>query len=295
WNWGNGVAVPSAEYCEKFLKRTIDLIDTYEPDLLYFDDTALPLWPVNDAGLKIAAHMYNKSIFRKGTMQAVITGKVLTEEQQRCMVWDIERGQSNKIEALPWQTDTCIGSWHYDRKILDRHGYKTARTVIHTLADVVSKNGNLMLSIPVKGDGTIDADERKIVEGIGKWMKLHSEAIYATRPWKLFGEGPAIGSDAPISAQGFNEGKGKPFTGEDIRFTVKGDYLYAIALGKPVDNKLTIRSLAQGSAHYPGEISHVELVAGRKSLEHKRTSEGLTVTIPPELDTETGYAIRILP
>ncbi len=98
------------------------------------------------------------------------------------MVWDIERGQSNEIEPLPWQTDTCIGSWHYDRRIYDNKKYKSAKTVVHTLADVVSKNGNLLLSIPVKGNGAIDDLERAVVEELGGWMKLNSEAIYVTRP-----------------------------------------------------------------------------------------------------------------
>ena len=138
------------------------------------------------------------------------------------MVWDIERGQSNSIEPLHWQTDTCIGNWHYDRPLYNEHGYKTAKTVVHTLIDIVSKNGNLLLNIPVRGDGTIDDDERKVVAGITSWMKINSEAIYSTRPWKIFGEGPAIEDVAPLKAQGFNEGKGKPFTYEDIRFTIKG-------------------------------------------------------------------------
>ena len=123
WNWGNGVSVPSKAYCDKFLNRTIDLIDKYNPDLIYFDDTALPLHPVSDAGLKIAAHFYNKSIKDKGSLEAVLFGKILDEQQRKCMVWDIERGQSNNIEPLPWQTDTCIGSWHYNKPVFDNHKY----------------------------------------------------------------------------------------------------------------------------------------------------------------------------
>jgi alpha-L-fucosidase len=114
WDWGNGVTPPSKAYCEKFYDRTIELLDKYEPDLVYFDDTALPLWPVSDAGLRIAAHMYNTSTQRHGGRnEAVINGKILTPQQCKCMVWDIERGQSNEIEPLPWQTCTCIGQWHY--------------------------------------------------------------------------------------------------------------------------------------------------------------------------------------
>ena len=293
WNWGNGAAIPSEAYCEKFYKRTIELIDNYEPDLLYFDDTALPLYPVSDVGLKIAAHMYNRSIFRKGTVQAVITGKVLTEEQRKCLVWDIERGQSNNIEPQPWQTDTCLGNWHYDGKVLSNHQYKTTETVIHTLIDVVSKNGNLLLSVPVKGDGTIDADERQIVQGIGKWMNTYSECIYGTRPWTIFGEGPAMGSAIALNAQGFNEGKGKAFTAEDIRFTKKGKFLYAMPLGPVANNKLIIKSLGEGATYFPGKIGRVVMVGSNMNLEYKLTTAALEVTMPDSVKNEYATAIKI--
>jgi alpha-L-fucosidase len=293
WSWGNGVTKPSEAYIDKFYKRTIELIDKYEPDLLYFDDTVLPLWPVSDAGLKIAAHMYNKSIFRKGSVQAVINGKVLDEEQRKCMVWDIERGQSNSIEPLAWQTDTCIGNWHYDDSVFKNHQYKSARTVIHTLIDVVSKNGNLLLSVPVHGDGTIDADERAIVQEIGKWMRVYSECIYSTRPWKIFGEGPAMNSQVAINAQGFNEGKGKPFTAEDIRFTRKGKFLYAMPLGTPTGNKLVIKSLAENATHFPGKIERVVMVGTNLSLEFKVSSEGLEIVLPDSVKNEYAYAVKI--
>ena len=93
-----------------------------------------------------------------------MNGKKLDEDQRKAMVWDIERGQANDIQPMPWHTDTCIGGWHYDRGIYDRDGYKTAKTVIQSLVDIVSKNGNLMLNIPVRGDGTIDEKEKKVVD-----------------------------------------------------------------------------------------------------------------------------------
>lgn len=284
WNWGNGVNVPSAAYCKKFLNRTINLIDQYNPDLIYFDDTALPLWPISDAGLKIASHFYNKSIKEKGSLEAVLFGKILDEQQRKCMVWDIERGQSNTIEPLPWQTDTCIGSWHYNKPVFTGHRYKSAKTVIHTLIDVVSKNGNLCLSVPVKGDGTIDSDERKIVEDIGRWMAINSEAIYDTRPWKKFGEGPAIENAAPLTAQGFNEGKGKPFTYEDIRFTVKANTLYVFFLGWPESQQILVKSIdAAGSVELLGH-GKIDFIAG---------AEGLKVKLPSQQPCENAFVLKI--
>lgn len=295
WDWGAGVAVPDKDYCDKFFKRTIDLIDKYDPDVVYFDDTVLPLYPISDVGLKIAAHLYNKSIKTKGSLQAVINGKILNEQQRKCMVWDIERGQSNNIEPLPWQTDTCIGSWHYNKPIFDNHRYKSAQTVIHTLIDVVSKNGNLMLSVPVKGNGTIDSDERKIVEEIGRWMKLNSESIYDTRPWTIFGEGPALEDAAPLSAQGFNEGKGKPMGAEDIRFVAKNDVLYATVMGWPENGKVRIKNLGSNNQHYKKKISKVELLATNQSLSFEQTADGLLVNFPENRPAEFyANALRVI-
>ena len=296
WDWGNGAYPLSKAYIEKFYNRTIDLINKYNPDVVYFDDSQLPFWPVSDAGLRIAAHLYNKSIKEHGELRAVINGKILNEDQRKAMVWDIERGQANDIQPLPWQTDTCIGGWHYDRGLYERNGYKTSKTVIQTLVDIVSKNGNLMLNIPVRGDGTIDEKERKVVEEIGIWMKANSESIFGTRPWKIFGEGPAQQGAAQLNAQGFNEGKGKPFSHEDIRFNVKGDVLYATAMGWPQDGKLAIKSLAKNSPHFPKEIQKVEWLPTRQSLTFERTGKGLVVALPERTSDELTYAnvIRIL-
>jgi alpha-L-fucosidase len=173
-----------------------------------------------------------------------LNGKVLDEEQRKCMVWDIERGASNSIEPFVWQTDTCIGGWHYDRRIYNNKSYKTAATVLQTLMDVISKNGNLLLNIPVRGDGSIDELEMAIVKEVGEWMKLNNEAVYATRPWKIFGEGPAIQTAAPLNAQGFNEGKGKPLGAEDFRFTTKGNILFATFFAWPNNSKVLVKSMA---------------------------------------------------
>jgi alpha-L-fucosidase len=291
WEWKKGViTTPSKDYCNKFYNRTIDLINKYNPDVVYFDDSQLPLWPVSDVGLRIAAHFYNKSIKEHGQLKAVINGKILDENQRKAMVWDIERGQANDIQPLPWQTDTCIGNWHYDRGLYERNGYKTAKTVIQTLVDIVSKNGNLMLNIPVRGDGSIDEKERKIVEEIGAWMKVNSESIYGTRPWNIFGEGPAQQTSAQLNAQGFNEGKGKPFTPEDIRFATKDNVLYATAMGWPQEGKLVVKNLAKSSKYFPKEIQKVEWLPTKQSLTFERNENGLIVSLPEKKSDELAYA-----
>jgi len=292
WHWGNGVSKPDKQYIEKFYKRTIELIDKYTPDMVYFDDSQLPLWPISDVGLRIAAHMYNKSIRDKGSLQAVVTGKILDEAQRKAMTWDIERGQGNGIEPIPFQTDTCIGDWHYNREVYDNKRYKSAETVVHMLIDVVSKNGNLMLNIPLRGDGTMDEIERGIVDEIGTWMRANGDSIYKTRPWKIFGEGPAQQVAPALMAQGFNEGKGKPFTAEDIRFVTKADVLYATVMARPEQGYILIKSLSEDSKYYPDKISKVELVANEVPLKFIRTREGLKVMFPAAL-TLPLYAVPI--
>ncbi len=295
WNWGNGATPPDQAYCDKFYNRTMDLINKYQPELIYFDDTALPLWPVSDAGLKIAAHFYNRNNQQHGKKDnGVLFGKILTAHQKKCMAWDIERGSSNQIEPYPWQTCTCIGGWHYDKGVFDRHHYKSAKTVVQTLIDVVSKNGNLLLSVPIKGDGTIDSDEIAIVKGIADWMGVNQEAIIATRPWKVLGEGPQMASVAPLSAQGFNEGKGKPFTAEDVRFTQNknGKTLYAIIMGAPT-NAVTIKSLGTNAKLLEKNIGKITLLGSKEKVKWTQTADALTIEAPQAKPSDVAIVYKL--
>ncbi|HXN35090.1 MAG TPA: alpha-L-fucosidase [Opitutaceae bacterium] len=295
WNWGNGASQPDQAYCDKFYNRVMDLINSYDPDLIYFDDDALPLWPVSDAGLKIAAHFYNHSMREHGGRQeGVLFGKSLDEDERHAMTWDIERGHSSRIEPQPWQSDTCIGGWHYKRSIYEQHGYKTTRTVIQALADIVSKNGNLLLNIPVRGDGTIDDQELAVVEGIAAWMDVNRECIFGTRPWTTCGEGPALAASAPVRDQGFNEGLGKPYTGEDVRFTTKGATLYAILLAWPDGGSATLRSLASGSPGLAGrKVTGVALLGGAGAVSWSQDAQGLRVAMPAAPVGDNPVVLRI--
>jgi alpha-L-fucosidase len=278
WNAAKGSSIPDVAYCDKFYNRTIDLINKYSPDLVYFDDTALPLYPVSDAGLKIAAHFYNSNMkLHDGKLEAVLTNKVLTPEQKQCMVWDIERGQSSKIEPFVWQTDTCIGGWHYDRKLYENHKYKSTATVLQNLSDIVSKNGNLLLSIPVRADGTIDPDEHGIVEGIADWMDVNKEAIFSSRPWVVFGEGPSLTAAKAMRAQGFNEGT--KFTAADVRFTTQGKILYAIVMNTPT-SQVTIKSLGKTANRLGSPIATVELLGQKEKLTWSENDDALTIDPP---------------
>jgi alpha-L-fucosidase len=294
WNWNvsQGSSTPDQAYCDKFYNRTMDLINKYHPDMIYYDDTILPLYGVSDVGLKLAANYYNASMqWHGGRNEAVVTGKGLDENQRKCMVWDIERGASNRLEPLPWETDTCIGNWHYDRRTFENHGYKTADQIIHTLVDVVSKNGNLMLSIPVKGDGTIDTDEVFFLGKMASWMKVNRECIFGTRPWAIYGEGP-IASTPPQRLRRFQEPR-ITFTSQDIRFTSNGNTLYAIIMAWPTDGKVTVKSLATGSEYCKGQITDVRLLGSKGKLHYAQDASGLTVTLPEEKPCDYAYVLKV--
>ncbi|KJF43946.1 alpha-L-fucosidase [Draconibacterium sediminis] len=285
WEWQKGVITPpSKEYCQNFYNRTMDLINKYNPDLIYFDDTALPLYPVSDAGLKLAAHYYNHNMAtHNGKLEAVLFGKILTDEQKKCMVWDVERGAPDKGQDLAWQTCTCIGDWHYSRWRYDDDAYKSAVTVIRTLVDIVSKNGNLLLNIPVRGDGSIDSREVAVLEGIAAWMEVNKESIFDTRPWIVFGEGPSVEEVNPMKEQGFNEGKVQ-MTAKDIRFNQKGDILYATILGVPSET-INIKSLALANCDL--KIKKIEMLGSDEKLKWNQNSESLVIekskTIPNDI------------
>ncbi|MEO8621011.1 MAG: alpha-L-fucosidase [bacterium] len=294
WNASRGSSVPDKAYCDRFYARTMDLIEQHDPDLVYFDDTVLPLHPISDVGLRIAANFYNRSMKKNGgRLEAVLTGKVLNEEQRKCMVWDIERGAATDVVPLPWQTDTCIGDWHYSRPLLARHGYKTPAMVAQMLVDIVSKNGNLMLNVPLPGSGTPDDDELAFVADFGGWMRTNGGAIYGSRPWAVYGEGPSTQGQAPLREQGFNEGRNRPYTAEDIRFVQKAGKVYAFALAWPDGGKLTIKSLSAGSSYAPGQVERVELVGAPGALEYTRTPQGLEITLPQRRRGDYVYTFEI--
>ncbi len=285
--WMEDPPASRPEFVRAWFLRTRELIDKYKPDLLYFDDTELPM---GQAGLDIAAHFYNSNMQEhSGRLEAVLNTKKLRDDHVGTMVLDIERGRADRVLPSAWQTDTCIGNWHYQRSLFEQHRYKTPATVITMLADIVSKNGNLLLSIPLRGDGTIDEDEHQFLQGVASWMRDNQEAIFGTRPFTVFGEGaPDVKGTA-----NFNERLARPYTAEDIRFTTMGETLYAIALGWPQDRKLTIKTLAEGSASYPKQVRRVELLGSKGPLPFQRGAAGLVVTMPETQPNAYAYVLKI--
>lgn len=285
WNPARGSSVPDQAYLEKFYRRTKQLMDDYHPDQIYFDDAVLPMHGVTDeVGLKLAAHFYNSSVAKNGANDVVMNTKKLNPGQRRAFVYDIERGKAEGILPEPWQTDTCIGQWHYNREVFEKHQYKTAAVIVPMLADIVSKNGNLMLSVPLRRDGTLDDDESKILADIGAWFRVNGNAIYETRPWKIYGEGPSTIETEKGRFDGQSDTQKKPFIPEDIRFTQSKDgrTLYAIVLAWPENGEVIIKSLAANLPHWPAKVGNVNLLGtnSKTYLTVRRADDGLHVTLP---------------
>ena len=179
----------------------------------------------------------------------------------------MERGFVADIQPQSWQTDTCIGNWNYDRALYERDGYKSGREVIQRLVDVVSKNGNLMLNVPVRGDGTIDDKEERVIDEITAWMRVNGEALYGSRPWRVFGEGP---TKPPTGVMA--ESEAKPFVAEDVRFTAKDGVVHAFFMLPPA-GQVRIASLAGVP------VEQVTFQDGR-ALEFRREADALVVTMP---------------
>ena len=291
--WNENPPPMNPAFTEKWFLRCQDLVDSYRPDLLYFDNTELPL---GQAGLDIVAHYYNASVGRTaGPVDVVVNAKHVTAAHAGAVVDDLERGVATSVRDLPWQTDTCIGTWHYSRAVAERNRYKTVGQVVTMLLDIVSKNGNLTLSVPVRGDGTIDDHEVAFLEGLAQWMRANAEGIFGSRPWKIHGEGPST-MEKPEAGQfgGARDVRSKPYAAEDIRFTTRGRALYAYLLAVPGEPRALIRSLATGSPQTGmRRVSRVTLLGGG-ALEWTQDETGLAVKLPPTaMAAEHALGLRI--
>ena len=265
WDWSENAPAGDPAYAPHWLARQTDLVTKYRPDFAYFDNHGVPFGGI---GMQAIADYYNRAAhWHRGAPDVVATIKSVAPWQRAGVTEDIERGYADGIRALPWQTDTCIGDWFYNAARPRDRSYKSAEAVIQRLADVVSKNGNLLLSIPQRGDGTIDSEEEAILDALAGWMAVNGEAIFGTRPWRIYGEGPTAAATGAM-----NEGAQQPFTAQDVRFTTRDGSLYALLLAWPAGAS-TIAALAGGV------VERVTLL-GNATLPHRQARNGLHITLP---------------
>lgn len=268
-------------WLDEWLVRCCEMIDKYEPELFYFD------WWINYHMAK--RHLRRFAAYYYNWAEAHGKGAVLNYKEDAfppgAAVLDFERGLSADIREMPWQTDTAVGknSWGY----VSNMDYKTPGEILGDLVDIVSKNGNLLLNIGPRGDGSIPKQDEDILLEIGRWLEVNGEAIYGTRPWRIYGEGPA-----GATAGAFNEDKRAPYAAEDIRFTTKGNTLYATTLARP-GREVVIHSLGSNLKLLTGAISKVEIVGSKAPVKWTRASGALKVQMPGKLPCNHGVTLRI--
>jgi alpha-L-fucosidase len=287
-----GNALPDLSYVRDYYDRTRDLIDQHNPDFIYSDSR---LFPLGWAGMNIGAYFYNHNLkTHEGKMEAVINIKDVPDRLLKAAVLDWESGLMDNIRPYPWQAEYCIGNcWHYDRANYDLAGelggYQHPRDLVHLLIDLVSKNGTMVLNVPGRSDGTIDSKEIAVLDAFTAWMQPNGEAIYDTRPWKVFGEGPG-----KLDTREFKGDSIKNLGVRDIRFTRNkaNTVIYALVLGWPA-GEFVVESLGTASSARAGKIKEVQLLGTDKKLKWKQAADGLRVELPNEYRPKADYAAAL--
>ncbi len=276
---------PDKAFLDDWLLRSCEIVDKYQPQVVYFD-----WWicqPVFQPYLqRFAAYYYNRGVEWGRPVAINFKRWEGSSFPEGTGVFDVERGQLADIQPELWQTCTSVSknSWGY---VKDQH-YKQVGDIVDDLVDIVSKNGTMLLNIGPKSDGTIPEHEQEMLREIGGWLAVNGEAIYGTRPWKRFGEGPT-----QVVAGSFADVKRQPFTGEDFRFTTNDGVLYAVALAWPESGKLVVKSLATDAGLTDGQIESVRLLGHDGNVEWKQTADGLEVTLPDEPPSDYAVALAI--
>jgi alpha-L-fucosidase len=263
---------------QQWFDRIKELVDMYKPDLLYTDG-GVPFG--NEVGRSMIAHFYNADAGQHGDKpQVVYTCK---QESKGMWIDDLERGVMPGIRPTPWQTDTSIGDWYYNKN----WKYRSTDWVIHILVDIVSKNGNLLINVVQRPDGSLDPQAEQILTQMADWIAINGEGIYGTRPWLMHGEGP-------VRAKGGNFKEDFAYTANDIRFTTKGDNtLYAFVMGWPTDGQVMIRSLAKLPG-VTGKITGVTLLGYSGRLKWTHDTNGLTIQLPAQKPCDFAVAFKIV-
>jgi alpha-L-fucosidase len=277
-----GQPPPPKAHMDDWLARCAELVDKYKPQIFWFD------WWIQHLAWtpylqKFGAYYYNRAA-------SWDRGAAINYKHDAFPlgsgVWDVERGQAADIRPDFWQTDTSVSrnSWGY----IEGQQYKEPSAILHDLIDIVSKNGAMLLNISPKPDGSIPEPEQKILREIGAWLKTNGDAVYGTRPWKTFGEGPTV-----VAGGSFTDTKRAAFTHEDVRFTTKDGALYATLLGWPADGKAVVRSLGKNLRLWPAAVKSVRLLGHDGALEFTQDIDALRVRLPDKKVGEHAHVLAI--
>ena len=273
----------SSAWTDDWLARSAEIVEKYHPDIMWFD------WWIGQPSVRnpltrFAAFYYNASQKYAGE-PGVINYKYFAMEEHSAVL-DLERGQLAGIRLLPWQTDTSVSnkSWGY----VQNDTFKSPELIVHQLVDIVSKNGNLLLNVGPRSDGTIPEEVQRVLRDVGAWLKLNGEAIYGTRPWKVYGEGPT-----KVAAGSFHDTDTPPYTAEDFRFTEKSGVLYAIELGWPANHEAIIGALTPATLAPKERIQSIQLLGSEANLSFAQLPDGLHIRLPDQSAGKYAYAIRI--
>jgi alpha-L-fucosidase len=276
---------PPPEVIKDYFVRIKDLLDQHRPDLFYFDGGI----PFGETGRKMIAYYYNQNMKQhNGQLEAVMCLKNYSggyhgdDLRDGIATEDVENGQLDRINGLPWQTDESIADWFYKKDVK----YKSPSYIINKMIDIVSKNGNLMLNVPPRPDGTLDDEAIAVLKEIGKWMKVNGKGIYGTRPYSVFGEGPT-----QISNGHFR--KMPELTAQDLRFTTKGDTVYAFICGKPDIETISIQTFSAKRYH---QIQSISLLGAEGNLQFEQKENALYVSLPVgAMPCDYAVCLRIIP
>jgi alpha-L-fucosidase len=272
----------SDAWLRDWLARSVELVEKYKPELVYFDGGNGQ--PAYRSRMTEFTAFYD-NFAAQNDIDGVITLK------DYAMEWtagarDFERSLRTGIDPRHWQTDTSISnlSWGY----MEHDEFKTPEFIIHQLVDIVSKNGNLLLSIGPRADGTIPDEVRATLLDIGAWLDRNGEAIYATEPWKIYGEGPTEVKTGFATDQDM-----RPYTASDFRFTRKGDNLYIISLACPRDGTASVRAFGLAGEAKGLVIKDVDLLGSSQKVEWLQTTGALNVKLPLDAACKYGFALRV--
>ena len=284
----------TSEYIESvkknYVQRTEELLTKYNVSMFWFDGYGFP-W--GDYGKEVCTYFLNNDLQKHGHFTSVIAGK-FNQVEQPSIVEDIERGGASEILSYPWEGTLTFTDWFLKKDVPIKHN---ARTVIESLSDIISKNGNLLLNVELTPAGTIPPEHKRILDTVGAWIIKDSIAIYGTKPWKIFGDNlDGISSAKDITnadletakkakSNDFNERTiaAPPYPHNEVRFTTRDNNLYVFVLN-PTSGKIEIPSLGLHSKYNSNKIASIKLLGSKVKIIYKQEDDKLILTIPSKLD-----------